>query len=42
MTILNQKAGLLMVDNQLTAKCTLMNFNCGLVGNLFDVLFHDV
>ena len=41
-TVLNQKARFLMVDNQLTAKCTLMNFNCCLVGSLFDVLFHNV
>ena len=42
-TILNQKARFLMVDSQLTAKCTLMNFNCCLVRSLeFDVPFHDV
>lgn len=34
MTILNQNAGFLMVDSQLTAKCTLMNFNCCLVTSL--------
>ena len=42
-TILNQKAKFLMVDSQLTAKCTLMNFNCCLVRSLeFDVPFHYV
>lgn len=42
-TIFNQKARFLMVDSQLTAKCTLMNFNCCLVRRLeFDVPFHDV
>ena len=42
-TILNQKARFLMVDGQLTAKCTLMNFNCCLVRSLeFDAPFHYV
>lgn len=39
MTILNQEARFLMVDGQLTAKCTLMNFNCCLVRRLSLMFF---